>query len=97
MIQIFHKMLVLLKTHLNYLKDNIFEFFFKKCNRQKINFFSKYIMMENPKSEEEKIIKGMRNIFRLNKGPNRTAIKNIIYLLRPKKEVFKRKLKELKI
>ena len=29
MIYIIHKMLVLLKNHLNYLKDNIFECFFK--------------------------------------------------------------------
>ena len=33
MIYIIHKILVLLKNHLNYLKDNIFEFFFKKYNR----------------------------------------------------------------
>ena len=33
MIHIIHKMLVLLKNHLNYLKDIIFECFFKKYNR----------------------------------------------------------------
>ena len=33
MIYIIHKMLVLLKNHLNYLKDSIFECFFKKHNR----------------------------------------------------------------
>ena len=33
MIYIIHKMSVLLKTHLNYLKDNIFECFFKEYNR----------------------------------------------------------------
>ena len=33
MICITHKILVLIKSHLNYLKDNIFEFFFKKYNR----------------------------------------------------------------
>ena len=33
MIYIIHKMLILLKNHLNYLKDNIFECFFKKYNR----------------------------------------------------------------
>ena len=32
-IYIIHKMLVLLKNHLNYLKDNIFKCFFKKYNR----------------------------------------------------------------
>ena len=30
MIYIIHKMLVLLKNHLSYIKDNIFECFFKK-------------------------------------------------------------------
>ena len=30
MIYIIHKILVLIKNHLNYLKDNILEFFFKK-------------------------------------------------------------------
>ena len=33
MIYIIHKILVLLKNHLNYLKDSIFEFFFKEYNR----------------------------------------------------------------
>ena len=33
MIYIIHKMLALLKNHLNYLKDNIFECLFKKYNR----------------------------------------------------------------
>ena len=33
MIYIIHKMLVLLKNHLKYRKDNIFECFFKKYNR----------------------------------------------------------------
>ena len=32
-IYIIHKSLVLIKNHLNYLKDNILEFCFKKCNR----------------------------------------------------------------
>ena len=32
-IYIIHKMLVLLKNHLNYLKDNIFKCFFKKYSR----------------------------------------------------------------
>ena len=43
MIHIIHKILVLIKNHMNYLEDNIFEFFFKKYNRLlfflKINFF----------------------------------------------------------
>ena len=33
MIFIIHKMLVLLKNNLNYLKDSFFECFFKQCNR----------------------------------------------------------------
>ena len=33
MIHIIHKFLVLIKNHMNYLKDNIFEFFFEKYNR----------------------------------------------------------------
>ena len=33
MIYIIHKMLVLLKNHLNYLKESIFECFFKKHNK----------------------------------------------------------------
>ena len=36
-------MLILLKNHLNYVKGNIFECFFKKCNKllflRKLNFF----------------------------------------------------------
>ena len=32
MIYVIHKMLVLLKNHLNHLKDNNFECFFKKYN-----------------------------------------------------------------
>ena len=43
MIHIIHKISVLIKNHMNYLKDNIFEFFFKKYNRilflKKNNFF----------------------------------------------------------
>ena len=33
MIYIIHKILVLLKNHLNYFKDSIFECFFKEYNR----------------------------------------------------------------
>ena len=33
MIYMIHKILVLFKNHLTYLKDNIFEFFFKKYNQ----------------------------------------------------------------
>ena len=70
MIYIIHKILVLIKNHMNYLKDNIFEFFFKKYNSLLFffkKFFSKYIMMENPRSEKEKIPKDIRNLFILKK------------------------------
>ena len=40
MIYIIHKMLVLLKNHLNYLKVSIFECFFKEYNRLSL-FFKK--------------------------------------------------------
>ena len=71
MIYIIHKILELLKNHLNFLKDNILECFFRKCNRlfflKKKLIFSQHIMMKNPWAEEEKIIKDIRNIFRLKK------------------------------
>ena len=41
--------------------------------------------MENPRSEEEKIIKYIRNLFRLKKEQNNTAIKDIINLFTLKK------------
>ena len=61
MIYEIQKMLVLLKDHLNYLKDSIFECFFKKYNRLLL-FKKKMIlfMMENPRLEEENIIKNTR-------------------------------------
>ena len=42
MIYIIYKILVVIKNHLNYLKDNIFKFSFKKYNR--ILFFFKKII-----------------------------------------------------
>ena len=50
-------------------------------------------MMENLRPEEEKIIKGIRNLFRLKKELNYTAIKDIRNLFR----LEKKKLKKLKI
>ena len=47
MIYIIHKILVLIKNHLNYL-NNIFEFFFNRL-------FFKYITMESLSLEEENI------------------------------------------
>ena len=40
-----HKILVLIKNNLNYLKDNIFECFFKKFNR--LLFFKTIILFHN--------------------------------------------------
>ena len=67
-----HKMLVLLKNHMNYLKDSIFKCFFKEYNRLLfiylfLIFFSQHIMMESLSYEEEKILKGIRNISRMKK------------------------------
>ena len=71
MIYIIHKMLVLLKNYLNYLKENIFKCFFKKYNRllffEKNKFFSQHIIMESLNLKEENIIKFIRNFFRLKK------------------------------
>ena len=48
--------------------------------------------MKNPRPEEEKIIKNIRNLFRLKKELNYTAIKDIGNLFR-----LEKKLKQLKI
>ena len=90
MIYIIHKILILIKNNLNYLKDNILKFFFRKYNRllfffKKNIFFLQYIMMKNLRPEEEKIIKGIRNLFRLKKEQNDTAIKTVRNLFRLKK------------
>ena len=45
MIYIIHKTLVLIKNRMNYLKDNIFDCFFKKYNR--VLFFQKDIFFDN--------------------------------------------------
>ena len=51
--------------------------------------------MENPRPEDENIIKDIRNLFRPKKELNYTAIKDIGNLFRLEKE--KKKLKKLKI
>ena len=63
MIYILHKMLVFLKSNLNYLKDSIFECFFKEYN--KLLYFFKDIIMKSLSIEEENIIKDIKNFFRL--------------------------------
>ena len=55
MIYIIHKILVLLKNHLNNFKDNIFECFFEKYNR--LFFLEKKIFSQHIMMEEGKIIK----------------------------------------
>ena len=57
MIYIIHKILLLLKNHMNYLKDNIFKCFFKEYDR----------LLEKLRPKEENIIKDIRNLFRLKK------------------------------
>ena len=78
MIYIIHKVIVLLKNYLNYLKDSTFKCFFKEYNRlffffkKKISFTT--LMMESLSLEEENIVKDIRNLFRLEKKTK--AIKN---------------------
>ena len=81
MIYIIHKISVLIKNSMNYFKNKCF---FKKYNRLlfKKKKFSQYIMMKNPRLEEEKVIKDIRNLFRLKKEQNDTAIKDIRNLFR---------------
>ena len=45
MIYIIHKILVLTKNHMNYVKSNIFKYFFKKYNR--LLFFLKNNFFQN--------------------------------------------------
>ena len=76
MIYIIHKILVLLKNHLNYLKDNILNALLRSITEFQINFFISY-KIENPRPEEEKISKDIRNLFRLKKELNCTANNDI--------------------
>ena len=90
MIYIIYKILVLLKNHLNYLKDNIFKCFVKKCNRLLDiflkNFFSQYIMIGNLSLEQENITKDIKNIFSLEKELDYTATKDVRNIFRLEKE-----------
>ena len=66
MIYIIHRILVLLKNSLNYLKDGISKSFFQEYNRLLFllkRFFSQHIMMESLSLEEGNIIKDIRNLF----------------------------------
>ena len=81
-IYIIHKILVLLKNSLNYLICSILKSSFKEYNKRLFFFFSQHIMMESLSLEKENItkdifldkkelnytaIKGIRNLFRLEK------------------------------
>ena len=83
MVYITYKILVvLIKNHLNYLKDNIFEWFFNYFYLfKKKNFFSWNIVMKSLE-EEENIMKDIRILFRLKKEKNYTAVKDIRNLFR---------------
>ena len=94
MIYIIHKMvmLVLLKNNLNYLKDSLSQCFFKKYN--KLFFFWKWnfswqIIMESLSLEGKNVIKDIRNLIRLKKQLNYTAVKDIRNLLRRLKKTPK--------
>ena len=78
--------MLLIKNHLKYLKDNpslkcIIDFYFFK----KIFFFTIY-NDQKPKIRR-KIIKDIRNLFRLKKEQNKTAIKDIRNFFRLKQEI----------
>ena len=47
MIYIIHKILALLKNHLNFLKNSIFKCFIKKYNRFLIFFFNSFFITYN--------------------------------------------------
>ena len=65
-------MLIFLKNPLDFLKDSIFQCFFKEYNRRLRCFFKnnslQHIIMERLNLEEENIIKDARNLFRLKKN-----------------------------
>ena len=71
MIHIIDKILILLKNHLNYLKESISQCCFKEYNRILFYFILFYFFTTynngNLSLEEENIIKDIRNLFRLKK------------------------------
>ena len=89
MIYKIYKMLALPKYYPNYPRYSILECFFMEHNRlflvSQIIFFT---TCNNGKLnlEEKKMIKYIRNLLRLKKEPNYTAIKNIRNLFRLEKE-----------
>ena len=66
-IYIIHKILAVLKKHLNYLNDNIFECFFKEYDRLLLKkYFLQHVIMGSLSLEVEDTIKDI-NLFRLEK------------------------------
>ena len=70
MIYIIYKILVLLKNHLNYLKDRSFRILFLRSIIDFRCFLIAFCIIfddQNPRHEEDNIIKDIRNLFRLKK------------------------------
>ena len=71
MIYIIHKILVLIKDILKILKIIFSNAFLRSISIFRSiffnYFFSQQIMMKNPRCQEKKIIKGIRNLFRQKK------------------------------
>ena len=77
MIYIIKKKLVLLKNHLNYLKEILGKWVFKGYNRifeKDIYIFPQHLIMESLCSQKENRIKDITNLFRLKKELSYTAI-----------------------
>ena len=73
-IYITHKLLELLKNHLNFMKDSITKCFFKGYNRRSFSFLFIYLFIFA--SREEKLItKDMRSLFKLKKELNILQLK----------------------
>ena len=70
MTYIIHKIVLLLKNDLNYLKDSIMECFFKEHNRFCFlnKFLTQHIMMESLSFDDENVIKTIKNCFILEKN-----------------------------
>ena len=71
LVMMIHKMLVLLENYLDFLKDSIFECFFKEFHRllfkKKKIFFSQHMIINCLSLEEENIIKDKINFYRMKK------------------------------
>ena len=88
-----NKKLVLLKNYVNYLKNSIFKCIFKEYKRLSFIFYFLLLLllfshdiMESLSLQEENIIKYIRNLFRLKKELNYSAITDITNSFRLEKE-----------